>query len=730
MAGKGLLLNMKKNNSRISLPPYKVKKVLSTLSQVQGWGITQLNVPETWKITEGENVYVMVIDTGYTDHHDLEDGVIKDKCKSFLTEEKFIDDKNGHSCVTPDTKIFTNFCGLEKIENLFDNIDTKNILITNDSMVKDITDKNIKTISYFNNNFSCQKITAIHKIKYNGDLLRIKYGANKKFPMEIALTPWHPLYTCTSRGESFNYKKVNVEQLKIGDDLIRNDIVITPAFEYKCVEYEEEKIILDEDLAWLLGIIMTDGHIVKEQYRIELDQCNQNSEVIEKFNSVCKKLSINVSTHLFKNKVKVYFNNKKWWHIISNLISKENKGKRTKLPQLITNSPLSVCMSFIAGLIDGDGYISKTDGRIKIVTSCKEFAETLRLFLVTLGLPSVSIIYNKAHPNTFSPIGCEMWHVKFKDSTGLLEKYISISRKRNSLKRGKIMTHRVYKILDIQREQYDGYLYDFTVENSSNYIANGIIASNTHVTGIIGARNNDIGIVGVAPKCNIINVKVLGEDGTGDYDAIKNALKYAKKIKPHLVSMSLGATEDDPELHKLIKDLYNMNIPVIAAAGNDGRSNSVNYPGKYPEAICVSAYDKKGHPAGFNSTGPEVGFSAPGVDIYSTWLNQKYATLSGTSMATPFMSGLVALLIAKHIKQELVTGQNDCKTVDQIKEHLLKYADGRGVSGHDENWGYGVINPVSLINETDTENVPVVTAPPIKLSNWSKFVNWFRGLFS
>lgn len=337
----------KSNNNRISLPPYSVKKVISTLSQVQGWGITQLNVPETWKITEGENVYVMVIDTGYTDHHDLEDGVIKDKCKSFLTDEKFIDDKNGHS---------------------------------------------------------------------------------------------------------------------------------------------------------------------------------------------------------------------------------------------------------------------------------------------------------------------------------------------------------------------------------------------THVTGIIGARNNDIGIVGVAPKCNIINVKVLGEDGTGDYDAIKNALKYAKKIKPHLVSMSLGAPDDDPEIHKLIKDLYKMNIPVIAAAGNDGRSNSVNYPGRYPEVICVSAYDKKGHPAGFNSTGPEVGFSAPGVDIYSTWLNQKYATLSGTSMATPFMSGLVALLIAKHIKQELSTGQNDCKTVDQIKEHLLKYADSRGVSGHDENWGYGVINPVNLINEVDIENKPIITTP-VKMSNWMKFKNWLRGLF-
>ena len=254
----------------------------------------------------------------------------------------------------------------------------------------------------------------------------------------------------------------------------------------------------------------------------------------------------------------------------------------------------------------------------------------------------------------------------------------------------------------------------------------------SHCIGIIAARNNNMGIIGVAPKCNIITVKVLGADGTGSFDAIKDALRYAKKIKPHFISMSLGAPEDDPELHRLVRDLYEMNIPIIAAAGNDGKRNSVNYPGRYPEVICVSAYDKNGNPARFNSTGPEVGFSAPGVDIYSTWLDQKYATLSGTSMATPFMAGLVALLISKHIKQELETGQNDCKSVDQIRYHLLKYADKKGVTGHDENWGYGVINPINLINEVDiitSLQPPTISTPPIKLSFFNKIKNKIREIF-
>lgn len=253
----------------------------------------------------------------------------------------------------------------------------------------------------------------------------------------------------------------------------------------------------------------------------------------------------------------------------------------------------------------------------------------------------------------------------------------------------------------------------------------------THCSGIVAARDNDMGMVGVAPKCNLITVKVLGEDGTGDFDAIKDALRYAKKVKPHLISMSLGASVYDEELHQLVKDLYEMNIPIIAAAGNDGRKDAVNYPGKFPEVICITAFDKNGKPASFNSTGSETDFSAPGVSIYSTWLNKEYATLSGTSMATPFAAGLVALLLAKHIKQEKDTGQNDCKTVEQIREHLLKYADNKGIVGHDENWGYGVIDPVKLIldegNITITPTTPTVTTQTLTWIQrfWQKVKNLF-----
>jgi subtilisin family serine protease len=257
-----------------------------------------------------------------------------------------------------------------------------------------------------------------------------------------------------------------------------------------------------------------------------------------------------------------------------------------------------------------------------------------------------------------------------------------------------------------------------------------------HCMGIVGARDNDIGMVGVAPECKIISVKVLGADGTGDLDGIIKALKYAIKIKPHVINMSLGTSEDNPQIHKLIKKLYDLNIPIIAAAGNDGRKNSVNYPAAYPETICVTAYDKNGKPAKFNSTGKETEFSAPGVDIYSTWLNNKYGVLSGTSMSAPFMTGLVALLLSKHMKQEVSTGKNDCKTIPQIREHLKKYSDSKGIIGHDENWGYGVVDPVKLIygneeisDEIEEESKLSTVVPETNFNIFKKIISWFRGIF-
>lgn len=235
----------------------------------------------------------------------------------------------------------------------------------------------------------------------------------------------------------------------------------------------------------------------------------------------------------------------------------------------------------------------------------------------------------------------------------------------------------------------------------------------THCVGIISAKDNQDGFVGVAPEAKCVCYKSLNTRGAGNYSQINNALRDIKKLKPDLVSMSLGGRSADREMHELIMDLHKMNIPVVCAAGNSGYAG-VLFPAAFPETIAIAAFDRQGKIASFSSRGSQVDWAAPGANIYSTFLNQSYAQLSGTSMACPFMAGVIALMLAKHKEQEKRTGKNDCKTVEDIRNHLLKYTNDKGSVGKDKDWGYGVIDVEKLMATTTTTSttpVPTTTTP-------------------
>lgn len=229
-----------------------------------------------------------------------------------------------------------------------------------------------------------------------------------------------------------------------------------------------------------------------------------------------------------------------------------------------------------------------------------------------------------------------------------------------------------------------------------------------HCTGIICAKDNETGMVGVAPEAKCISVKALAKNGSGSYYGLAEALDYAIEMKPDVVSMSLGGPAPSSVLHDRIKTLYEMNIPVVCAAGNSG-DGGVNYPAAFDETIAVAAYDRWGKIANFSSKGEKVEWAAPGVNIYSTFLNNGYASLSGTSMACPFITGVICLMLAKHKKQEAETGKNDCKTVAQIREHLLKYTKDKGEVGKDNSWGYGVIDVEKMIKDGEEVSEPTPT---------------------
>jgi major intracellular serine protease len=170
----------------------------------------------------------------------------------------------------------------------------------------------------------------------------------------------------------------------------------------------------------------------------------------------------------------------------------------------------------------------------------------------------------------------------------------------------------------------------------------------THVAGTIAAQENETGVIGVAPEAGLLIVKVLNKAGSGKYEWIIKGIHYAIEEKADIISMSLGGPADVPELHEAIKTAVNNNILVVCAAGNEGdgddSTNEFAYPGAYNEVISVGAINLERGSSEFTNSHNEIDLVAPGEGITSTYLNGKYATLSGTSMAAPHVSGALALI--------------------------------------------------------------------------------------
>jgi major intracellular serine protease len=190
---------------------------------------------------------------------------------------------------------------------------------------------------------------------------------------------------------------------------------------------------------------------------------------------------------------------------------------------------------------------------------------------------------------------------------------------------------------------------NFTIDDGGNpEIYKDYNGHGTHVAGTIAATENNNGVIGVAPEANLLIIKVLDHNGSGQYEWIINGINYAIEQKVDIISMSLGGPEDLPELHEAIKKAVSNNILVICAAGNEGdgmdSTDEFDYPGSYNEVISVGAIDLERRSSKFSNSNNELDLVGPGEKILSTFLNGKYATLSGTSMATPHVAGAMALI--------------------------------------------------------------------------------------
>ncbi len=175
----------------------------------------------------------------------------------------------------------------------------------------------------------------------------------------------------------------------------------------------------------------------------------------------------------------------------------------------------------------------------------------------------------------------------------------------------------------------------------------------THVGGIVAAvTNNNTGIAGGCPSCQLMNGKVLNDSGSGAYSWVANGIIWAADNNAKVINMSLGGSVRSFTLENAVNYAWNKGVVVVAAAGNSGNP-SKTYPAAYTNAIAVAATNNKDQKASFSSYGAKwVDVAAPGVDIFSTFPNHPYKINkslgydfgSGTSMATPMTSAVAALI--------------------------------------------------------------------------------------
>ncbi|MCM2674927.1 S8 family peptidase [Alkalicoccobacillus plakortidis] len=224
---------------------------------------------------------------------------------------------------------------------------------------------------------------------------------------------------------------------------------------------------------------------------------------------------------------------------------------------------------------------------------------------------------------------------------------------------------------------------DLTIRGGASFVpgepnTSDLNGHGTHVAGTIAALNNSIGVVGVAPNADLYAVKVLGANGRGSIGGIAQGLEWAAANNMHIANLSLGSDAPSSTLEQAVNYATSRGVLVIAASGNNGSGN-VGYPARYANAMAVGATDQNNNRANFSQYGAGLDIVAPGVGIQSTYPGNRYASLNGTSMATPHVAGAAAL-----VKQRYPSW-----SASQIRNHLKNTSTNLGSS---TLYGSGLVN--------------------------------------
>lgn len=233
----------------------------------------------------------------------------------------------------------------------------------------------------------------------------------------------------------------------------------------------------------------------------------------------------------------------------------------------------------------------------------------------------------------------------------------------------------------------------------------------THVAGTAAATRDGSGIAGVCPHCLVMAVKVAGADGTAPLDTVAAGIDYAYQNGAKVISLSLGAYVDggSPVLELAVNNAWAAGAVVVAAAGNEALETAIYYPAASANAVAVASTGQTDIRSCFSNFGSDlVSVSAPGESIYSTVLGGEYATSSGTSMATPHVSGLAGLLFS----------QDPARTNVVVRDLVETTTRDLGLDGTDSVYGAGRIDAYRAVTG-DVVSPPAPGIAPLTTSSQS-----------
>ena len=265
--------------------------------------------------------------------------------------------------------------------------------------------------------------------------------------------------------------------------------------------------------------------------------------------------------------------------------------------------------------------------------------------------------------------------------------------------------------------------YDFV---SDDFFPEDVYGHGTHVAGILAAASNGFGVVGVAPNAQIVALRVLDDNGDGTASRIIEALQWIQNYNAahpdspiRITNNSYGTGSNSSQLEAAFDVLANSGVLHIGSAGNDGSAagngNNVSYPARYESVVAVAALDKNNLRASFSSTGSDVEIAAPGVFVLSTWKDstnfagplpfsfagyagEYFIEANGTSMASPHVAGVAALLM----------GSNPSYTAEAVRNKMNETALDLGATGKDNLYGYGLVDASLALGIGSIANNPPV----------------------